>query len=79
MVAEYATSCAMSGKQPIAQLRKDKGLTIDQAAGEFDVDRTTIMRWEKGSPCIPLKRLDDAERIYGVSKRDVRPDIFEGA
>lgn len=63
-------------KQPIAALRKKAGLTLDAAAKEFEVDRTTVIRWEKGEPCIPVKRLDDAARIYGVKKKDIRPDIF---
>lgn len=69
----------MLKKQPIAKCRRDRGLTIDQAAAEFVVNRTTIIRWEKGEPPIPLKRLDDAARIYRVSRSAVRPDIFEAA
>lgn len=66
-------------KQPIASCRKKKGLTLQAAAELFEVDRTTVIRWEKGEPMIPLKRLDDAARIYGVPKRKIRPDIFEAA
>lgn len=64
-------------KQPFAKFRKDAGMTIDEAAAKFHVDRTTIMRWEKGRPMIPLKRLDDAKTILGAGARDLRPDIFE--
>jgi len=66
-------------KQPIADYRKKRGLTLDAAAELFGVDRTTIIRWEKGEPMIPLKRLSDAARIYGVTKRKLRPDIYEAA
>lgn len=66
-------------KQPFAEFRKSAGLTIDETAKRLNVDRTTIIRWEKGSPCIPLKRLDDAKEVLGASKRDLRPDIFEAA
>jgi DNA-binding XRE family transcriptional regulator len=64
-------------KQPFAEFRKNAGLTIDEAAKRFGVDRTTIMRWEKGSPKIPLKRIDDARNILGANARELRPDIFE--
>lgn len=64
-------------KQPIATFRKKKGLTIEAAAALFGVERTTIIRWEKGEPLIPLKRLDKAVEVYGVPKRKIRPDIFE--
>ena len=66
-------------KQPIADLRKKKGLTIEAAAELFGVERSSIIRWEKGTPMIPLKRLDDAAKIYGVPKKKIRPDIFEAA
>lgn len=66
-------------KQPIAEIRRKKGLTLDAVAKLFEVDRTTIIRWEKGSPLIPLKRLDKAVEVYGVPKRKIRPDIFEAA
>lgn len=69
----------MQEKQPFFTFRKNAGLTIDEAALRFRVDRTTIMRWEKGEPMIPLKRCDDAQEIIGASKRELRPDIFEAA
>lgn len=69
----------MSEKQPFAKFRKEAGLTIDQAANQFEVDRTTIIRWEKGKPMIPVKRLADAKSIFGATAADLRPDIFAGA
>lgn len=63
-------------KEPIAALRKRANLTIKEASALFDVDRTTVIRWENGEPRIPLKRLPDAERIFGVSRTAIRPDIF---
>lgn len=66
-------------KEPIAELRKNAGLSIDETATEFDVNRATVFRWEAGSPRIPLKRLADAERIFKVSRHQIRPDIFEAA
>lgn len=64
---------------PFAEYRKVNGLTIDQFAELFEVDRTTIIRWEKGEPHIPVKRLARAEEITGISRQDLRPDIFEAA
>jgi transcriptional regulator with XRE-family HTH domain len=69
----------MQEKQPFAAFRKKRGLTLEVAAAEFGVDRTTIIRWEKGEPMIPLKRLDDAKRILGASVQELRPDLFEAA
>ena len=69
----------MSEKQPFRTFRKRRGLTLEQAAVEFGVDRTTIIRWEKGAPMIPLKRLEDAKNILGASVQELRPDLFEAA
>jgi transcriptional regulator with XRE-family HTH domain len=66
-------------KQPIASHRKKLGLTHKAIADLFGVDRTTVIRWERGEPLIPLKRLEDAVRIYGVPKKKIRPDIYEVA
>jgi transcriptional regulator with XRE-family HTH domain len=68
----------MQDKQPFRMFRKKAGLKIDETAKKFGVDRTTIIRWEKGKPMIPLKRLDDAKEIIGATKQDLRPDIYEG-
>lgn len=69
----------MTNKQPFAKFRKQAGMTLELAAVEFGVDRTTIIRWEKGKPMIPLKRLDDAKKILGASVQELRPDLFEAA
>ena len=66
----------MSDKQPIAAIRKKAGMTLDAAAEKFGVDRTTVIRWEKGKPCIPLKRLGEAAEIFNTTKQAIRPDIF---
>lgn len=69
----------MTNKQPFAKYRKQRGFTLELAAKEFGVDRTTIIRWEKGQPMIPIKRLEDAKRILGASVQELRPDLFEAA
>lgn len=69
----------MPEKQPFRKFRNAAGLTLEETAIKFGVDRTTIIRWEKGTTMIPLKRLDDAKEILGATKQELRPDIFEAA
>lgn len=69
----------MQNKEPIAKYRKQAGLTLDEAARRFGVNRSTFIRWEKGVTKIPHWRLKDAEEILSAPRRDLRPDIFEGA
>lgn len=56
--------------------RKTTGQTLDAVAKQFGVDRTTILRWEKGTTPLPVNRLDEFERVTGISRHDLRPDVF---
>lgn len=66
----------MDTQTAFAGFRKSSGLTLDSTADLFKVDRTTILRWERGDPPVPVKRLDEFERITGIPRHDLRPDIF---
>lgn len=59
-----------------AKFRKTSGQTLNGVAAVFGVDRTTIIRWERGEPPVPIKRLDEIERVTGISRHDLRPDVF---
>lgn len=58
-----------------AKFRRQNGLTLDAAAERLQVDRTTILRWEKGSTLIPIKRLDSISRVTGIPRHELRPDL----
>lgn len=53
-------------------------LTLDGVADLLGVDRTTVLRWEKGFTPIPTKRLQDIERITGIPRQELRPDLYAG-
>lgn len=63
-------------KEPLAKIRKDAGFTIDSLAGYLGVDRTTVIRWERGEPRIPVSRLEAVSSALGCKKVELRPDIF---
>lgn len=65
-------------RNAIFRFRKESGLSAKEVADKFGVDRATLLRWEVEAPSIPVKRLDDAERITGLSRREIRPDLFKG-
>lgn len=69
----------MEKQSAFAGFRKDRKLTLDAAAEMFGVDRTTIIRWEKGEPPVPVKRLEEIEKLTGISRHELRPDIFGSA
>lgn len=58
---------------PLAEFRKRSGRTLDATAKLFKIDRTTMLRWERE---VPLKRVLDVERITGISRHELRPDVF---
>lgn len=67
----------MSTQTAFSEFRKNRDdLTLDAAAELFEVDRTTILRWEKGEPPVPIKRIAEIETITGISRQKLRPDVF---
>lgn len=75
-VAENATVVDMSTHTSFSDFRKNSGLTLDAVADLFKVDRTTILRWEKGVSPVPIKRVAEIATATGLSKQQLRPDVF---
>lgn len=50
--------------------------SLDVAASDLKVDRTTLLRWEKGAPYVPTYRLEEVTTLTGLSRADLRPDLF---
>lgn len=65
-----------SQKAPFARYRETTKLTPEEIGKLFNVNKATIFRWELGKPHIPVKQLDKAERITGIPREELRPDIF---
>lgn len=53
----------------IRELRKEKGLTQEQLAEQFNVSRRTVSRWETGSNLPELDILIEMADYYGVELR----------
>jgi transcriptional regulator with XRE-family HTH domain len=76
LVANNATNNGMRTQTAFSTFRKTRGLTLESVAGMFGVDRKTILRWEQGSTPLPIRRLDEIESVTGISRHDLRPDVF---
>lgn len=66
---------AMKKQTAFAHYRKSTGKTLDEVAADFGVDRTTILRWERGEPNIPADRVLEIERITGISRHELLPNL----
>ena len=66
----------METNTAFAEYRKNGRKALAVVAAEFGVHRTTILRWEKGEPPLPIKRLSEAEKITGICRERLRPDIY---
>lgn len=53
------------------ELRKEKGLTQEQSAEQFNVSRRTVSRWETGSNLPELDILIEMADHYGVELREL--------
>ena len=60
---------------PLRSYRQIAKRTLESLAADFGVHKTTVLRWEDGG--VPVNRLADAERITGIPRRKLRPDIFK--
>jgi DNA-binding transcriptional regulator YdaS (Cro superfamily) len=59
---------------PITIYRKDNGLTLKAFGDLFGADKSTVLRWEERG--VPVERVNDIERVTGISRHLLRPDIF---
>jgi len=60
----------------IAQLKQYRdGKTLDEAAKSLGVNKTTLLRWEDGVVQIPADRVIEVERVTGISRHILRPDL----
>ncbi len=55
----------------LKELRKEKGLTQEQVADEFNVTNRTVSRWETGSNMPDISLLVDIAEFYDVDVREI--------
>jgi DNA-binding transcriptional regulator YdaS (Cro superfamily) len=61
-------------KPSLKELLKDRGLRLADLARLAGVDKGTATRWDQGR--IPAERVLDIEQMTGVSRSDLRPDLY---
>lgn len=64
---------------PITKYRAKNGDMTLEAFGRLfkpAVDKATVFRWEHGK--VPVKRLIEIEKVTGIDRRRLRPEMFKG-
>ena len=51
----------------LAFLRKQRGITQEEAAQAFHVSNQAVSKWESGNCCPDMELIPDICRFYGVS------------
>lgn len=66
----------METVSPIAGYRDKHNLTLEELGQRLvpAVNKSTILRWERNG--VPIERVLDFERATGLSRYDLRPDVF---
>jgi len=52
----------------------ERGLKLALLASAMGVDKGTVTRWGKGR--IPAERVIEVERVTGIPRADLRPDLY---
>lgn len=61
-------------KQNLRTSLKSQGFNLGKLANAVGVDKATVTRWFQRR--IPAERVLDVERITGLSRQILRPDIY---
>lgn len=59
---------------PITLWRKAHGVTQRELGRKLGVKDAAITKWEKGR--VPAERVLDLERVTGVPRHRIRPDLY---
>lgn len=67
----------MSNETPsLKELLEAKNMRLAQLATALKVNKSLVTRWNQNR--VPIERLADVERVTGISRQVLRPDVFGG-
>lgn len=64
----------MTEANPLKKLVKARGLKLIDLSRGLGVDKATVTRWAQKR--IPAERVVEIERITGIPRHDLRPDLY---
>lgn len=64
----------MTETNPLKALVKARGLKLIDLSRGLGVDKATVTRWAQKR--IPAERVVEIERVTGIPRHDLRPDLY---
>jgi transcriptional regulator with XRE-family HTH domain len=64
----------MIAPSPLRSYRERARVTLEQLAAQFEVNKTTVLRWEEGK--VPAERVLAVSGATGIPPHMLRPDIY---
>ena len=64
----------MSKVPPLKSYRREKRISLEGLGARFGVNKTTVRYWERKR--VPAERVLEIERETGVSRHELRPDLY---
>lgn len=62
---------------PITAYRSSNRLSLSQFAERVGVSRSYACQWETGARRVPAERAVEIERLTGIPREQLRPDLFQ--
>lgn len=62
--------------EALRQYRSENGISLDALGASLKLHKTTISRWERGTLPITARWAIEVEKVTGVPRASLRPDIF---
>jgi hypothetical protein len=74
--SEAALAVKSYASTPFGRVLLATGMTLDSGSRALGVHPTAIHRWANGERTVPRRYVADIAEKFGVSPREVRPDLY---
>ena len=61
----------------IHKFRQERDMPLSEAAKLIGVSTTIVWQWENGTRRVSAERAVEIERITGIPREQLRPDLFQ--
>ena len=63
-------------KRPLRAYRMAQGISTDEIAKQLGVAASTLRSWENGNRQLSAEMAVKVEKLFGIARASLRPDVF---